>query len=75
MTEVELSASDAIAQLTALVLALAHTQAENNPEQAIARIGAAVLVCRKQGVGDYYPLQIFQKVFPGQNLPIVVNEA
>lgn len=74
MSQQEISAEHAIAQLTSLVLALAHTAAASNPDHALARIGAAVLACRQQGVGDYYPLQVFQTVFPGKNLPIVLSE-
>ena len=75
MSQPEIGTSDAIAQLTSLVLALAHTQAESNPDLALAHIGGAVIVCRNQGVGDYYPLQVFQKVFPGRNLPVVLSDA
>ena len=73
MSQQEISAEHAIAQLTNLVLALAHTQAAANPEHAMQRIGAAVYASRQQGVGDYYPLEVFKKVFPGQNLPAVVD--
>ena len=73
MSQQEISVEHAIAQLTNLVLALAHTEAASNPDHALARIGAAVLACRQQGVGDYYPMQIFQTVFPGKNLPVVLS--
>lgn len=73
MSQQEISAEHAIAQLTSLVLALAHTQAAANPEHAMQRIGAAVYSCQQQGVGDYYPLEVFKKVFPGKPLPIVVG--
>ncbi|MCV4343229.1 hypothetical protein [Pseudomonas capsici] len=74
MSQQTISVEHAIAQLTNLILALAHTEAASNPDHALARIGAAVLACRQQGVGDYYPLQVFQTVFPGKNLPIVLSE-
>jgi len=74
MSQQEISVEHAIAQLTHLILALAQSEAANNHDHALARIGAAVLACRQQGVGDYYPLQIFQTVFPGKNLPIVLSE-
>lgn len=74
MSQQQISAEHAIAQLTTLVLALAHTQAASDPEHTLARIGAAVFACRKQGVGDYYPLQVFNTVFPGKNLPIVLTD-
>ncbi|AHG43614.1 hypothetical protein N018_13355 [Pseudomonas syringae CC1557] len=74
MSQPEISTEHAIAQLTSLVLALAHTQAASSPDHAAARIGAAIYACREQGVGDYYPLQVFNKVFPGKNLPIVLTD-
>ncbi|WLI36372.1 hypothetical protein [Pseudomonas sp. FP818] len=74
MSQQEISTEHAIAQLTNLVLALAHTQAASNPDHALARIGAAVYACRKQGVGDFYPLQVFKTVFPGKNLPVVLTD-
>ncbi|AZF09572.1 hypothetical protein C4J93_1358 [Pseudomonas sp. R2-37-08W] len=73
MSQQEISAEHAISQLTNLVLALAYTQAADNPESAMQRIGAAVYACRNQGVGDYYPLEVFKKVFPGKNLPTIVD--
>lgn len=73
MSQQEISAEHAIAQLTSLVLALAHTQAAANPEHAMQRIGAAVYACRQQGIGDYYPLEIFKKAFPGKDLPTIVD--
>ncbi|MFL9848632.1 hypothetical protein [Pseudomonas chlororaphis] len=73
MSQQEISVEHTIAQLTALVLALAHTQASANPEHAMQRIGAAVYACRQQGVGDHYPLEVYKKVFPGKNLPTVVD--
>ena len=74
MSQQEISVEHAIAQLTNLILALAHTEAASNPDHALARIGAAVIASRQQGVGDFYPLQIFQTVFPGKNLPVVLSE-
>lgn len=74
MSQQQITTEHAIAQLTHLVLALAQAQAASSPEHTLARIGAAVLACRQQGVGDYYPLQIFQKVFPGKNLPVVLSD-
>ncbi|WP_027907697.1 hypothetical protein [Pseudomonas taiwanensis] len=73
MSAQEVSVEDVINQLTTVVLALAHSQAAIAPEHTLARLGAAVLACQQQGYGDQYALQIFEKAFPGQSLPIVVS--
>lgn len=64
----------AINQLVTVVLALAHSQAAVNHDHTLARLGAAVLACRNQGYGDGYALQIFEQVFPGKPLPIVLSD-
>jgi hypothetical protein len=68
------SVDDAINQLATVVLALAQTQAAVQPDHALAFLGAAVIASRNQGFGDGYALQIFQQVFPGQPLPVVLSE-
>ncbi|MBV1812529.1 hypothetical protein KTT58_07245 [Pseudomonas viridiflava] len=68
------SLADALNQLTTIVLALAHTQAAENPDLTLARLGAAVIAGRNQGYGDTYSLQIFEKVFPGKPLPIALSD-
>ncbi|OQR30251.1 hypothetical protein BWR59_16970 [Pseudomonas sp. Bc-h] len=68
------SVDDAINQLATVVLALAQTQAAQQPDHTLARLGAAVIASRNQGYGDGYALQIFEQVFPGRPLPVVLSE-
>lgn len=74
MSSNDLTAEQAINQLATVVLALAHSQASVAPDHTLARLGTAVLSCRQQGHGDGYALQIFQQVFPGKPLPVVLSE-
>lgn len=74
MAAEEVSINDALNQLTTLVLALAHTQAVVAPDHTLARLGAAVIACRQNGYGDTLAIQIFNKVLPGRELPIVLSE-
>lgn len=74
MTSQSVTIDEAINQLTTVVLALAHSQASVAPDHTLARLGAAVLACRQEGYGDGYALQIFEQVFPGRNLPVVLSE-
>ncbi|MBV4500362.1 hypothetical protein [Pseudomonas shirazensis] len=64
----------AINQLVTVVLALAHSQAAVNHDHTLARLGGAVIACRNSGFGDGYALQIFEQVFPGKALPIVLSD-
>lgn len=75
MSQPTVNADDAFAQLTNVILALAHSQAATNPEHTLARLGAAVIASREQGCGDYFPSQIFKTVFPGKPLPTVLSDA
>lgn len=74
MSAKEMTIHDAVNQLTTVVLALAHTQANQAPDLTLARLGAAVIACRQQGYGDGYALQIFEQVFPGRSLPVVLSD-
>ncbi|MFJ9993422.1 hypothetical protein ACIQSO_22130 [Pseudomonas putida] len=74
MSYESMTPDQAINQLVTVVLALAHSQAAVNHDHTLARLGAAVLACRKQGYGDGYALQIFEQVFPGRSLPIVLSD-
>lgn len=62
-----------IAQLSNLLLGLAECISQSNPDMAKVFIGRAVLASRKQGAGDRIALEVYQKVFPGQPLPIEVS--
>lgn len=62
-----------IAQLSNLILGLSECVARTDPNLAKVFIGRAVLASRKQGAGDHIALQVYQKVFPGQELPIEVS--
>lgn len=62
-----------IAQLSNLLLGLAECIAQSNPALAKVFIGRAVLASRRQGAGDRIALEIYQKVFPGHDLPIEVS--
>lgn len=74
MSSKPVTPDQAINQLATVVLALAHSQAEQNPDHTLARLGAAVISSRKQGFGDAYAMQIFEQVFPGRPLPIVLTD-
>lgn len=62
-----------IAQLSNLILGLAECVARTDPDIAKVFIGRAVLASRQQGAGDGIALQVYQKVFPNQDLPIEVS--
>lgn len=43
-------------------------------DSAKAYLGAAVIACQRDGeMGDEIPTLVFQKVFPGEELPTVVS--
>ncbi|WP_024645846.1 hypothetical protein [Pseudomonas syringae] len=61
--------SAAINQINNTLLALAKLAALANPEEAKKHLGVAVLASRNIGSGDEFVYEIYQKVFPGQDLP------
>lgn len=66
----ENQAHDPLTQLAVVVLQLVKAQAEKDAERTKAYVGNAVKICQKEGYGDALAMEIFNKAFPGQSLPI-----
>lgn len=65
--------NDAFHQVHNTLLALAHVLAKAEPELTAGYLGMAIHACREGNSGDAFPLEIFQKCFPGQPLPIAIS--
>lgn len=66
--------TEAVNQINNTLLALTRIAAHSNPDVAKAYLGAAVYASRQQGSGDNFVLEIYQKTFPGQELPTVLSD-
>lgn len=65
---------DHLNQIVQTMVTMGMFMKQLDSDAAKAYLGAAVIACQRDGeMGDDIPQLIFQKVFPGEELPTVVS--
>lgn len=66
----EQNIDDVLTQMSNAILAIARVQAQLAPDLLHAHLGGAVKASQASGVGDALIMELYQKTFPGRDLPI-----